>query len=135
MGRPRDEGTVGRDTVLVFDEGVGFNMSQLAPRTRIIADTYVPFRWKPGLCSTFCCCRSEGGRKKNNDLSHLIPDLAAITRRPRGSGMKNCVPHRTQGNRMCVSCFGIIQKFNCLTAISLNTDIRMFPNTFSEISY
>lgn len=54
----------GDDTV--FDEGVGFNMSQLAPRTRIIADTYVPFRWKPGLCSTFCCC---WGKKKQRSLA------------------------------------------------------------------
>lgn len=75
------EGRGERDTMVVFDEGVGFNMSQLAPRTRIIADTYVPFRWKAGLCPTFCCRRE----KKNNDLSHLIPDSVAITRRPRGS--------------------------------------------------
>jgi len=33
-----------RGTQAAFDEGVGFNMSQLAPRTRIITDTYVPFR-------------------------------------------------------------------------------------------
>lgn len=44
-----------RDAIVVVfdDEGVGFNMSQLAPRTRIIVDTYVPFRWEPGLCPTF----------------------------------------------------------------------------------
>lgn len=29
-------------------------MSQLAPHTGIIADTYVPFRWKPALRPTFC---------------------------------------------------------------------------------
>jgi len=73
VGEP---GRAGRDTVVVFDEGVGFNMNQLAPRTRIIADTYVPFRWKAGLCPTFCCRRG-----KNNDLSHLIPDSAAAAKR------------------------------------------------------
>jgi len=73
-------GRAGSDTVVVFDERVGFNMSQLAPRTRIIADTYVPFRWKASLCSTFCYRRA---REKNNDLSHLIPDSVAITWQPR----------------------------------------------------
>lgn len=50
--------------VVVLGEGVGFNMSQLAPRTRIIVDTYVPFRWEPGLRPTFRCRRSGRAGKR-----------------------------------------------------------------------
>lgn len=78
-------GRAGRDTVVVFDEGVGFNMSQLAPRTRIIADTYVPFRWKAGLCPTFCCRRKKKQRSLTLDTRFGRNNVAA-KRRPE---MKN----------------------------------------------
>lgn len=43
-------------------------MSQLAPRTGIIADTYVPFRWKPALRPTFCS-RTLEKKKKTKSLA------------------------------------------------------------------
>lgn len=128
-GRAAGRGATGRDTVLVFDEGVGFNMSQLAPRTRIIADTYVPFRWKPGLCSTFCC-RWRG--KKNNDLSALDTRFGrnnAAAKRLRDEKLRTSP---NAGGIACVCRFGIIQKFNCPTAIPPNIQIEYSP-TFSEI--
>lgn len=39
-------------------------MSQLAPRTGIIADAYVPFRWKPALRPTFCARTLEKKKKR-----------------------------------------------------------------------
>lgn len=80
-------GRAGSDTVVVFDEGVGFNMSQLAPRTRIIADTYVPFRWKAGLCSTFCYRRAREKKQRSLALdTRFSCNNVAAKRRPE---MKN----------------------------------------------
>lgn len=45
-------------------------MSQLAPRTGIIADAYVPFRWKPALRPTFCARTLEKKKKDNGSADH-----------------------------------------------------------------
>lgn len=45
-------------------------VSQLAPRTGIIADAYVPFRWKPALRPTFCARTLEKKKKDNGPADH-----------------------------------------------------------------
>lgn len=49
-------------------------VSQLAPRTGIIADAYVPFRWKPALRPTFCARTLE--KKKKTTVPRIIPDFS-----------------------------------------------------------
>lgn len=83
----------------------------------------------------FAAAGVKGGEKKQRSLAldTRFGRNNAAAKRLRDEKLRSS--QNAGESHVCVVFWHIIQKFNCLTAISLNTDIRMFPNTFSEISY
>src|SRR5436190_18237506 len=71
-----------------------------APRTRIIADTYVPFRWKASLCPTFCYTVDKK-KQRSLALDTRFGRNNATAKRP---GMKNWFPERNTRGILCAQC-------------------------------